>query len=181
MEFITSRLIIRPYRDSDIPLQVAAVRESVQTVGKWLPWCNQYYSTADAKKWFATCDKERAARRAFDLGLFDRETGALTGSIGLNQINTDYRIANFGYWISESHQNQGFATEAAQTMLQFGLEELKLNRIEIIACLKNEASRRVAIKLGATFEGIARNRILIRGHSLDAAVYSVIPEDHHHV
>jgi ribosomal-protein-serine acetyltransferase len=181
MEFITARLIIRPYRDTDVPLQVAAVRESVQTVGKWLPWCTQYYATADAKKWFATCDRELAVQRAFDFGLFDRETGAVVGSIGLNQIHTDYRIANFGYWIRESRQNQGFATEAAQPMLQFGLGELKLNRIEIIACLKNEASRRVAVKLGATFEGIARNRIVIRGHSLDAAVYSVIPEDHHHV
>lgn len=181
MEFLTPRLSIRGYCETDIPSQVAAVRESVRTVGKWLPWCTQYYAPNDAKKWFATALKELDARRSFDFGIFDRTNGILLGGIGLNQIRADYRIANFGYWIRESQQNHGYATEASQALIQFGLQELKLNRIEIIACVNNQASRRVAIKLGGYFEGIARNRILIRGITHHAAVYSIIPEDHIHV
>jgi len=39
----------------------------------------------------------------------------------------------------------------------------------------NRASRRVAEALGARFEGIARNRLVVHGRPTDAAVYALVP------
>jgi RimJ/RimL family protein N-acetyltransferase len=41
----------------------------------------------------------------------------------------------------------------------------------------NAASRRVAEKLGARLECIARNRLMGWGRPHDAAVYSLVPSD----
>jgi RimJ/RimL family protein N-acetyltransferase len=52
-----------------------------------------------------------------------------------------------------------------------------MKRVEIAAHPDNVASRRVAEKAGATFEGVMRNRIYMRGRSYPAALYSLVPED----
>jgi ribosomal-protein-serine acetyltransferase len=88
-----------------------------------------------------------------------------------------HNTGNVGYWVRESVQRQGIATQAARTMARFGFETLHLTRLEIIAAEDNCPSRAVAEKLGATFECIARNRLYVRGEPLDAAVYSLIPGD----
>ena len=40
----------------------------------------------------------------------------------------------------------------------------------------NLASRAVAERIGAQFECIARNRLILRGRPVAAAVYSLVPE-----
>ncbi|HYE66449.1 MAG TPA: GNAT family protein, partial [Pyrinomonadaceae bacterium] len=59
----------------------------------------------------------------------------------------------------------------------FGLEELGLQRIEIVVAVDNWASQRVAEKVGATREGILRKRLLIHGRPQDALMYSLVAED----
>jgi RimJ/RimL family protein N-acetyltransferase len=80
-----------------------------------------------------------------------------------------------GYWVRESRQGQGIAGEIARLIADFGFRMLGLARIEIVVAEENYPSRRVAEKLGASFEGIARRRILMCGASIDAAIYSLIP------
>ena len=60
---------------------------------------------------------------------------------------------------------------------RFGFEELGLHRIEIVAAVENIASQRVAEKAGAVREGVLRKRLLIRGESQDAVLFSLLPED----
>jgi RimJ/RimL family protein N-acetyltransferase len=60
---------------------------------------------------------------------------------------------------------------------RFAFDTLGLHRVEIAAQPENFPSRRVAEKVGATFEGVLRNRIFKRGQPYPAALYSLIPED----
>jgi RimJ/RimL family protein N-acetyltransferase len=52
---------------------------------------------------------------------------------------------------------------------------LQLFRVELVMAMTNLASRRVADKAGAQFEGLARHRLYLNGSSVDAAIYSLIP------
>ncbi len=49
-----------------------------------------------------------------------------------------------------------------------------LDRIEILAAVGNKRSQRVAQKLGASREGLLRNRLVIHGQAHDAVVFSLI-------
>ena len=89
-----------------------------------------------------------------------------------------HNVGNIGYWVRQSRQNQGIATRALRAIAQFGFAQLKLTRLEIVAAETNVPSRRVADKVGAVFECVARNRILVHGRPQAAAVYSPVPEQY---
>jgi ribosomal-protein-serine acetyltransferase len=62
-----------------------------------------------------------------------------------------------------------------RAIAHFCFNYLKLTRLEIVIAVENAPSRGVAEKVGATFECIARNRLVLHEHPIDAAVYSLIP------
>ena len=82
-----------------------------------------------------------------------------------------------GYWVRSTHAGRGIATTAARLASGYAFANLGLARIEIVALPDNVASRRVAEKLGARFECIARNRLQFGDETRDAAMYSLVPDD----
>ncbi|WP_027468230.1 GNAT family N-acetyltransferase [Deefgea rivuli] len=172
-----ANLIIRPFIASDAADFVAAVHESMMSLGRWLPWCHAEFSEQDALGWFAHCEQTRTTGSAYSLGIFSADGRELIGGVGLNEIIRHNRSsANLGYWVRESRQRQGIATQAIQMISQFGFQELDLLRIEIVAIDSNTASNAAAKKSGAQFECLARNRLILNGVAHTAAVYSLIPE-----
>ena len=97
--------------------------------------------------------------------------------MGLNFFNRVHQVANLGYWVRTSATGRGVATKAAHLVARFGFAQLGLHRIEILAAVDNIASQRVAEKVGAVREGVLRKRLLINGESLDAVMFSLLPED----
>ncbi|HYD96977.1 MAG TPA: GNAT family protein [Noviherbaspirillum sp.] len=178
MEAIVARgLCIRPLRLRDADAFALAVRESALTVGRWLPWCRADYSRKDARTWIAQCTVRLQMRVSCDVGIFSEDGEIFYGGIAVNQIEPAHNMGNIGYWVRPSMQRQGIATRAARTIAESAFDTLKLTRLEIIAAEENRASRAVAEKLGATFECVARNRLVIKGTPVAAAVYSLVPGD----
>jgi ribosomal-protein-serine acetyltransferase len=165
---------IRPFANSDATIFVSAARESVETVGKWMDWCHADYSIEEAQTWIESCQQNSAAGTAYEFALVDPATGEFFGGAGLNQINTAHNFANIGYWVRQSHQGRGIATAAVRRLID-AFTELKLTRVELVIRPDNLPSRRVAEKVGATLESIARNRIVSYGKVWEGAIYSLIP------
>lgn len=168
-------ICLRPFEARDVPAFVEAARESQTTVGRWMHWCHINYSKADAESWFARTFKNQKDSVAYELGIFTPDSQDFLGGIGLNQLNREHNFCNLGFWVREPRQRQGIATRAACALAEFGFRELKLTRIEIVMAEANIPSRRVAEKTGATFECVARNRLVINGSPHAATVYSLVP------
>jgi len=62
-------------------------------------------------------------------------------------------------------------------LTRFAFNELRLNRVEITVAVDNQASLRVVEKVGATKEGILRNRLTKNDAPCDAVMFSLIPQD----
>lgn len=167
---------LRPFRASDEAQFVMAVRESVSTVGLWMPWARPDYGIYDAQEWFARCEATMDEGSAYDIGVFSPDGRELYGGVAINQIRREDNLGNLGYWIRQSQQHRGLASGAAAMMACHGFHALGLTRLEIVAVETNLASRAVAEKIGAEFECIARNRLILRGRPVAAAVYSLVPE-----
>jgi len=172
---ISQNLCIRPFRNSDGPAFVAAIHESLSTVGAWMSWCRPGFALEHAEAWFDNCDRNLMEGTAFDLGMFSEDGSELLGGIAVNQINRRQNFANIGYWVRESRQRRGIATRAVKAIATYGFDHLGFTRLEIVAPEKNVASRGVAEKVGAVFECVARNRVVVFGRPEAAAVYSLIP------
>ena len=173
---VTNDLCIRPFQEGDVPAFVAAVLESVSTVGVWFSWCNSGFSIQDATSWISSRTANLQSGDAFDVGAFSEDGSEFLGGIAINHINKSHNMGNVGYWVPQSRQGQGIATRAVQSIIQFGFSQLLLTRLEIVAAEMNIPSRRVAEKVGAMFECIARNRVLVHGLPQPAAVYSLVSE-----
>lgn len=168
-------VLVRPFEHHDVPAFAEAARESSASVGIWMPWCHDTYSEAEAQAWIDACIENVRSNSAYDLGIFSSDGKDLYGGIAINQISTRHNFGVVGYWVRTTRQRRGIATQAVKLIAAFGLGELQLTRLEIVIALANHASQGVAERAGATYEGIARNRLLIRGRPLDAAVYSFTP------
>ena len=171
------RVVLRPWCDGDAAELHAAVRESVESVGRWLPWCHAGYGIAQALAWAAHCRASWQDGTQFAFAVRDAASGALLGGCGLNEIDRTHRKANLGYWIRASCQGEGRAAAAARLVARFGFAELGLVRIEIVTLPDNHASRRVAAKLGARLEGTARQRLWAWDRAHDAAIHGLLPAD----
>lgn len=166
---------IRPQHPDDVGPLLDAVRESLDELGPWMGWAHPGYSLADAAEWIELQDRAWDAGERFGFAIVDIGTGRFLGVGGLNRIDPVHRWANAGYWVRSSATGAGVATRALRLMARFAFEVLEFGRIEVVADVDNVASRRVAERAGAVFEGIARNRLSTRGRSRDGAVYGLVP------
>lgn len=168
---------LRAYEPSDAQALQHALLESVDTVGRWLDWCTPAYSVDDALHWIG---RTRLAWRGVGdecaLAIVDGDH-RLVGSIGLNHWQHEYRMANLGYWVRQSRQGEGAATAAVRLLAAHALRIPELQRLEIVVIDDNLASRRVAEKVGAKLEGLARRRLVLRGEPRDAAIYALTASD----
>ena len=169
-----ARLVIRPFEPADADEFVRAAHQSIETVGQWMSWCSRSFTLESALAWFASCDQDCAAGRAFDMGIFCATTGQLLGGAGINQLSPHHRYGKSGYWVRQSRQGLGIARQAVALLRDFGFRQLGLFRLEIVMGVGNSASEAVAIAAGATFECRARNRIFLHGQPMDANVYALI-------
>ncbi len=169
-----ANIVIRPFEEGDANEFVRAAHESIETVGRWMSWCTPSLNREQALAWFATCDQDREAGRAFDMGLFCATTGQLLGVAGINQLAPHHSYGNIGYWVRQSRQGQGIARQAVALLRDFGFQQLGLFRLEIVMGVGNTASEAVAIAAGATFECRARNRIFLHGQPMDVHIYSLV-------
>jgi ribosomal-protein-serine acetyltransferase len=164
-------LILRPYRESDAADMSSAVRESTETIGRWMTWAKPDFSDYDAACWFEHCSQSRAAGTAHEFGIFSL-AGKFVGGCGLNQFSSINKLCNLGYWVRQSHQRTGAATAAVLALRELALHRLGLSRVEIVVAEGNVASIAVARKAGATHECLARNRLQLHGKPVSAHVFS---------
>ena len=168
-------LVIREFLDDDAEAFANAARESVDTVGRWMPWCTSSFSEQNALDWFEQCRSGRSSQAGYEFGVFAQASGKLMGGVGLNAINHQHLFCNLGYWVRQSAQRRGVALSTVQAMLPYAFNTLGMQRVEIVIAEGNTASEALARKVGAQFEGKARNRLQLHGRPVTASMFSLVP------
>ncbi|MBS1720773.1 MAG: GNAT family N-acetyltransferase [Armatimonadetes bacterium] len=79
--------------------------------------------------------------------------------------------------MGEPYWGQGLGLEAARLACRFGFEGLGLNRLTIRVRKDNEASKRIALRLGFQFEGCLRQHMKRAGELHDLEVYGLLRSD----
>jgi RimJ/RimL family protein N-acetyltransferase len=171
------RLLVRPFQPSDARQMYEAARASIEQLCEWMTWCRADYSIKDAELFVSTCARAWQKGEHFSFAIIDAQSGTFLGSAGLNHLNFTHKLGNLGYWIRNSANGRGVATAAVHRVAEFGLMELGLHRLEFLVPALNFASQRVAQKVGAKFEGVLRERLIIGGKCHDAVMYSLVKSD----
>ncbi|MNO23039.1 putative ribosomal N-acetyltransferase YdaF [compost metagenome] len=85
--------------------------------------------------------------------------------------------AELGYWVGRPFWGQGYATEAAQKIVKFGFEGLRLDHIFAAAMTKNPASYKVMQKIGMKPEDNLPKQILKSGMYEDLVHYGMVKSE----
>lgn len=120
----------------------------------------------------------RKSGAIYHFGIFEKKTGRLMGFVMISLVlRFNVQSARISYHIFNNYWKHGYATEAVDAAIDYGLRKMKLHRLEAEIEPHNSASVAVARKVGMQFEGLRRKAVYFRGTWHDHAVYAVVAED----
>jgi RimJ/RimL family protein N-acetyltransferase len=171
----TEHLLLRELRPDDA--RAVAIRAGDRRVAKYLIAVPTPYPASLALRWIAGRVAWWPQGRGLTLAITRRsEPDELLGSVSLRRFSRDRR-AELGYWLGADAWGNGYATEAATALVDFGFREMGLLRIYAQVLAGNVASCRVLEKLGMVSEGIRRQHIR-KGKTLhDVMLYGMLRDE----
>jgi RimJ/RimL family protein N-acetyltransferase len=168
---------VRSYEFGDETALHEMIHESLKELQPWMSWASRDYTLEVAKNFVAISRAKWAEGELYNCAITDAISGELLGGCGLSHMHPVYHFCNLGYWVRTSQHGKGIAGRAAKLIAKFAFEKLGLIRSEIVVAVGNEPSRRVAEKIGAHYEGILLNRMVVGKAIYDAHMFSLLPSD----
>ena len=85
--------------------------------------------------------------------VIEKETGQVVGNCGLLEKEVEGRKEiELNYILALSAWGKGFATEIGQALMHYAFERMGIERLIALIEPENEASERVALKIGMRFD-----------------------------
>lgn len=175
MPILTPRLTIRPKQLGDGAVTSAAVTETWEELNRWMRWAEnrEAFTTELMEIRNRQVMASFLLRETIELIGIERGTGKALVWCGFHDIDWKARQCDTGYWVRKSAQRQGIATETTNAMLRYAFGTLGMRRVGLTHSSGNEPSRRIAERLGFSFEGIQRRaNMLPDGTSADKYCYA---------
>jgi len=176
-EISDGTVLLRPFRLEDAEETYTAVRESLADLKPWMSWAHDKYSFNETREFIRITRARWGEGTLFAFVITEAKTGLVLGGCSLSHIHPVYHLCNLGYWVRSSRRGRGIAGQASKLAARYAFEQVGLIRVEIVIALENNASIRVAEKVGAHYEGILRNRMVVGKNVYDAHMYSLVPQD----
>ena len=164
---LSEQLVLRaPALDDVDDLAHLANNAKVATMVSRMP---HPYTVADA-----TAFVRRAANGGIGKAVYaitKADNGHFLGCCGIEQDEKDPARAEIGYWLGEPYWNKGYATEAAQVLIDMAFRSGEIEMIDARCRAINVASRRVIQKCGFQFQGNGMTPSLAMGGSVAVEWY----------
>lgn len=173
-ELETGRLLLRPFVLSDAAdIQRLAGDKAVADTTLRIP---HPYKDGMAEEWIGTHRKLFNEGKAVYFAINLKESGRLIGGVGL-ELNPVHEHAELGYWIAKDHWGRGFATEAAQRILDYAFDDLGLQRVHAHHFTRNSSSGSVLERIGMKPEGLMRKHVKKWGEFEDIKLYGILRDE----
>lgn len=165
----SERLVIRPFQNADLP-HIFPIKQAIHWVDPQKTAEQQLVAEAEYLEWAVRNERQLAflGQPPYgDRAVVLKATGELIGSVGVVPCVDVYgQMPSLGgqqnclataevglmWLIDPAHQGQGFATEAAQTLVDYAFGTMRLARLIATTEYDNLASQAVMRKLGMKVE-----------------------------
>jgi [ribosomal protein S5]-alanine N-acetyltransferase len=106
------------------------------------------------------------------------DDGRIVGRVTLTNITRGpFLSCNLGYWVAETANGRGVATQAVARIARLAFGELALHRIEAGTLVDNAGSQRVLERNGFQRYGLAPRYLKIAGEWRDHVLFQLVSED----
>src|SRR5882762_6441601 len=132
----------------------------------------------DRKDFDKTLEGMAASEDPLFFAIIDRDSGHAAGRASYLRIDPKHGSIEVGSILySPALQRTRGATEAMYLMARHAFEDLGYRRYEWKCNALNEPSRRAALRLGFTYEGVFRRHMIQKGRSRDTAWYAMVDDE----
>ena len=157
----SERLIIRPFRDSDLE-PFLAYRNDPE-VARYQGW-SVPYPRQTALDFIAEMKTAQIQPGSWlQLALEMQPGGEMIGDVAIHQMKSDPRQAYLGYSLARAYWGRGFASEAIRAVLDLLFNQLELHRVVAECDVENDASWRLLERLGFRREAHLLENIYFKG------------------
>jgi RimJ/RimL family protein N-acetyltransferase len=119
--------------------------------------------------------KRQASNDPLFFAFEETKSNRAVGIASYMRIEPSHRVIEVGGIVfSPALQRRPGATEAMYLMVRHVFEDLGYRRYEWKCDALNAPSRRAALRLGFTFEGIFRQHMIVKGRNRDTAWFSML-------
>lgn len=177
MEITTSRLHLREFKFDDWPA-VFAYQQDPRYL-RYYDWTERKATDAQAFVYMFLKFQTAQPRTKFQLAITLKTTGQLIGNCGLRLKSANAIEADIGYELAPDHWGNGYATEAAQAMINLGFTTFNLHRISSKCIADNVGSARVLEKAGMKLEGRLRENEYFKSRYWDNLLYAILEDEWH--
>ncbi len=147
----TERLVMRPFRDSDLDDYAAMLTTDEVRAALHLP---DDLGADQAWESMAVFLGQWALRGTGQWALEERATGTFVGRAGLhNPVRRGWPGTEVGWTLHPDHWGHGYATEAGARARDYAFEHLGLNEVFSLILPTNRRSQAVATRLGFELTG----------------------------
>jgi ribosomal-protein-alanine N-acetyltransferase len=174
LPIVTERLVLRRFTHDDIRdvLRFASQPSVARVTSKSIPATEEgVRKYIDLQNSYQPFEKEKV----FELAIERKEDGEVMGLLGL--IRQDHGQGEMGWALGVEYRGQGYATEAARALMDYGFTSLGLHRIHADTGTDNVASWRIMERLGMRREGLLRGAVYEDGKWVDRYVYGILADE----
>lgn len=160
----TERLLIRQYKESDLPAMIA-MNQDDQVMEFFLDKKTAEESTQAYNNMKSKIDTQGYAFFAVE----EKSSGSFIGFVGLLDITFDVDFApgvEIRWRMLPQFWGKGYATEAAKACLAFGKETLGLDKIYSFTTTQNKRSYNVMEKIGMSYVKNFNHPLVPKDHPL---------------
>ena len=171
----TNRLILREFKKDD--WKEVHLYSTDEEVVRFMPWGPN--TEEDTQAFVDRVLKERVKypRKEYHFAVIEKSSGKLVGTVEIALGGHKDRHGMLGYCYSRKFWGQGIGTEAAEALIKYGFESLKLHRIWADCDALNYGSQRVLEKNGMRREGCFKKKSFIKGEWRDDFHYAILREE----
>ncbi|MBU6451095.1 MAG: GNAT family N-acetyltransferase [Cyanobacteria bacterium REEB67] len=171
----SERLVLRPHLESD--LEAVHAFSSDADVCRYMQWGPNNLEQSRSFLEGAIANQRVSPKVHYDFVIVEAEAATVVGSFTLRLNKPGGELGEIGYVLAREAWGKGYASEAAELVMKFAFEDLKLHKISATCEPFNFASAKVLQKAGLVLEGYLQKHIFIKGQWRDTLVFGCVRED----
>lgn len=171
--------------DDNIKLEMTSIKHSALLfeaidknrthLSEFLPWVKNMQTINDFDRYIQNCELLYGEKKEVSFVII--LNNKTVGRIGLHHLNLQNKIAAVGYWLTKEAQGKGIIYQSCRKLIDYGFNELGLNRIEIKCASENYKSQAIPEKFNFQKEGIMRQAEFVNETFLDLILYSILKDE----
>lgn len=150
---------------------------SLDSVTRYLLW-TPHLNIEDTRGYIEFINLQYKKGNYADWGINLKEENTFIGTVGFADFDFENNTGEIGYVLNPSYQGKGYMTEAVSAVLTVAFDRIGLDKAVLRIMEENNASARLALRLGFTLERVSDKPLKVKGADHIIRYYTLTKEDY---